>query len=166
MDVPISNSDIERYIPEATVVVYDELNKIDAEDLLRNLPCFILYETSKDYGHWTMLHNTKDGIEFFDSYGHKPDDEFSFISSKFRKQSGQSFPTLVRLLTDIVKKHKVSFNEYCFQGNDSSTCGKWCLMRAVSADTKNLEQFYDFVVTHCLDQGLTPDELVLKLVNP
>jgi hypothetical protein len=90
--------------------------------------CIILYESSPNYGHWTCVFKRKDNkIEHFDSYGYFPDKQLGFVDKKTNKMLGQGFKYLSRLLHDCPED--IHYNHFCYQGDDSSTCGRWCIMR-------------------------------------
>src|SRR6185437_15941702 len=55
-----------------------------------NRAAIILYETEPSYGHWCALFEVSSTmLEFFDSYGGKPDSQLSMVPAHFRQQSGQ-----------------------------------------------------------------------------
>ena len=73
---PMSDSDIHYYYPKAKIIKYSELKKYNnIEDLLPTIPdfVFILYEDSPENGHWTTTTRTKEGINYFDSFGKRVD---------------------------------------------------------------------------------------------
>jgi hypothetical protein len=143
MDKALSDVEIMSLIPEATIIMSPDLRKLDK---LPRLPLVILYETAPNFGHWTLLHdvprttNKKDGyvIEFFDSYGMKPDDELAFISPEYRRETAQSKKEIVRLLAGLPARVPISYNEYQFQaplgadGQPVNTCGRWIVLRYLS----------------------------------
>ena len=95
MEIPLSDDDIKKFIPN--VIVYSELKDFSPKTLFSSLPIIILYETSPNNGHWTLLHETVEGIEFFDSYGGLPDEELKFIHNN--QPHGSKLLNLLRVLT-------------------------------------------------------------------
>ena len=75
MNEPISNYDIlEKLKGRTRLIFYEDLNKIDnLIPLLDEGSLVILYKSKPDFGHWTAIIKTPEGIEFFDSYGDKPE---------------------------------------------------------------------------------------------
>ena len=136
MDKALSDSDILDIMPEATIILSPKLKQLKQ---LPRLPLVILYTTAPNFGHWTLLHNVLDErgrptIEFFDSYGMKPDDELRFISPEYRQETAQTKKELVRLLFGTGLSN-ISYNEYSFQapthpdGTPVNTCGRWIILR-------------------------------------
>jgi hypothetical protein len=141
---PISDTDILDLVDhKANLISYDkiakgvETGKIKSiYDILgKNKACIILYLTDKDYGHWTCCFENDDGsIEFFDSYGYKPDGEFNFIPKHIRETLKQNLPVLTALL--YAANVPIYFNEYHLQSSKPykdlappATCGYWVATR-------------------------------------
>lgn len=88
----------------------------------------LLYESKKDFGHWTLVFRSPDGtIEHFDSYGYMPDQELIFVPKKFKKVYYNKIPHLTLLLYN--SNEPVRFSQYKLQGEDVNTCGRWVAMR-------------------------------------
>ena len=128
---PLSSDQIANAIPGVTVLKYNELCHFDSLPL----PMVILYETEPNFGHWVAVLETPEGIEHFDSYGIIPDNELKWINPKFRTASGQDVKYLLRMLYDSGKD--INYNTYRFQGRDSSTCGRWAILRILFSDMTN-----------------------------
>jgi hypothetical protein len=161
---PLSDSDISRFIPN--IVKYSELKDINPRKLLNELPVVILYETGPNYGHWTLLHRLKNGnVEFFDSYGFKPDEEFYFIDK------GYQYPHyLWKLLVDIKKllgRNGIHYNEYHLQSSSDrrvATCGRWVILRHLFNDV-DIDAFNRGVIGLSGRLGISPDELVSRIIQ-
>lgn len=125
---PLSSKDIADAIPGVTVLKYNELCSYDSLPL----PLVVLYETEPNYGHWVAVLETPDGIEHFDSYGIIPDNELKWINPKFRSSSGQDVKCLLKMLYESRKP--VNYNSHRLQGRDSSTCGRWAILRILFSD--------------------------------
>lgn len=122
------------------IVKYSKLKNFkNIEEALHPHNKFItLYETKRNYGHWVCFwKNNKGEIHFFDSYGEKPDDQFRYIPIDFRKMtygdglSTKAYPQLTKFLYDYANKtnNDIRYNEFPFQSKNTSTCGKWCILR-------------------------------------
>lgn len=109
------------------VVVYHNLGDYSSiEELLGEKGAVILlYEMKRNFGHWVALFYTdesKSGIEFFDSYGMKPDEELNYA-----RYVNQTF------LKDLLNKYSGSVinNSKKLQifKNEVNTCGRWTALR-------------------------------------
>lgn len=91
----------------------------------------VLYETEDAYGHWcAMFEVSPTMLEFFDSYGGKPDSQLSMVPANYRQKSGQDYP----YLSDLIKRSgykNVIYNDQKLQksGPGTSTCGRWSALR-------------------------------------
>jgi len=133
--------------------IKDVLGKYDA--------CVILFETKENFGHWTCVYqNDSNVIDFFDSYGLKPDNELKFIPAQFRTKSNQAFTHL----TDLLYKSgcDVEYNHTRLQASLTgvNTCGRWVVARLLLRDMP-LANFVKFFKSKLL--GLSPDQLVTYL---
>ena len=156
MDKALSDSEILNIMPEATIILSPELKKLRR---LPPLPLVILYTTAPNFGHWTLLHEVPDKrgrptVEFFDSYGMKPDDQLAFISPAYRRESDQTKKELVRLLLGAGVgqdgEPSLSYNEYKFQapthpdGTPVNTCGRWIILRYLAGAGGGSPSLEDF----------------------
>lgn len=156
---PTTGNEVGRASYDVPVYLYSNianLNPIDLPKLLggkRNQAMIILIEDPKtpDVGHWTcVVYNSKtDEYYFFSSYGGRPDEEKnSFIRESDLLASNQAKNFIsdgLRILFDQGKK--VHYNEYEYQtiGDNTATCGIWCVAFILSG--MNPTQFHNFV-TH------------------
>lgn len=169
MDKAFSDAEILRVIPEATIILSPELKKLRR---LPSLPLVILYTTAPNYGHWTLLHRPgRPTIEFFDSYGMKPDDQLAYISPAYRRESDQTKKELVRLLLGSLDENEaglgMSYNEHEFQaprrpdGRPVNTCGRWIILRYLSGvGGLSLEEFRRIAW-----RGSDPDEWAVAMTG-
>jgi hypothetical protein len=134
---------------EHHIIKYSELaNYNNIEELLPNDKDYkiILVETKRNSGHWTAVIRNKNVIEYFDSYGIRPDGEFRFISMIMQKLLGESKHFLSKLLKDT--KLKVEWNNIEFQqdGSNVCTCGRWVsLFLKMSLMGYSLNAFQEFM---------------------
>ena len=123
---PISDDEILKYLKNSVkIVLYDQIPSFSSVDDFFSPTDFviILYGNTKKIGHWVSIQRLdNDTVEFFDSYGHSPDDNFL----------GENVHYLVRLLYQGGIKH-VFFNSTSLQYMDKavSTCGRWVVLRAM-----------------------------------
>ena len=158
MDTPLSDESIQRALPNARVMKYDELAQFKK---LPKLPLVLLYETSPDFGHWVTILRTPEGIEHFDPYGIIPDDELKWVPPGFRSQSSQDMKHLLALLYGSGKK--INYSPYKLQGDESSTCGRWAILRNRMSEFGN-DDFARTVLEVAHQLNMTPDELVIAAV--
>jgi len=161
MEISLSDRDIKKALNNKTKVIeYKELDNynsiLDVLDPYDNV--VILYVTKKGYGHWTCVIKHGKRIEFFDSYGYIPDDEFSFINKNFRKENGMENKKLLALLKDAQDNgYIIHYNENKLQkeADNINTCGRWCILR-IYLRNLSIDEFSDKVYN---------DKVVLKLTD-
>ena len=154
----LSTSDIQKLIPNATILSYDQLEGIDFASVC---PLVILYLHDNHYGHWTLITRRKNTIEFFDSYGYKPDRQFEYV--KNHKLNFKSFPYVCDGLIKCAEQgYKVEFNQYQFQ-KDGATCGRWVILRA-SLQDMDIDTFYKKIESARASARLSLDDLVCHLI--
>jgi hypothetical protein len=156
----LSNDDINAILdPDTRVFSYPEFNSMtsidEAFDPLGR--CVFLFLTeSERVGHWVcMFKRDSRTIEYFDSYGQKPDAQRSWLTAEKLAELNQSTPRLTELLKQ--SGYRVYYNTYQYQTDkaDINTCGRWCVARLICKDLSNL-QFYNCVKK----SGLSPDDWV------
>ena len=125
---------------QVEIVPYHTLNEYKSiEELLSKFGAIILlYETRENFGHYTALfYNMENDVEFFDSYGFKPDEELKFAT--YNLENG------IPYLTNLLKKYekKIVFNEYKFQAfkHEINTCGRWTSIRVRMRKYYSLKEF-------------------------
>jgi hypothetical protein len=128
----------------------------------------ILTETSKNCGHWCCILRYGDTIEWFDSYGGKPDSELHFIPTQMRRMLGEETALLTRLLKTMNKSDKLVYNKTKFQvlNDEVATCGRWVIARIICfLIGYNLEEFKEFIDTYCLNNDMPPDVAVCNFTG-
>ena len=135
--IAMDDTDIKFYLPKAKIITYDELFKVkDIEKLLpRHKSYFILLYPveSKTNGHWVCMSRYDKTLEYFDSYGLKPDEPLEW--SKFKKT-----PHYLSLLLGKTKL-RIHYNTIDFQSKRDytiSTCGAFCVFRIPTLTEMNL----------------------------
>jgi hypothetical protein len=149
MDYSLSSKDIKDFLDnKIRVIVYRELSKFQNIDQLLDPydGCVILYETEHGYGHWTLLMRTRWGIEFFDSYGVRIDDQISAIRENYRDIKGQLVPHLTMMILNSGYDHIIS-NKHPLQKKSMNiqTCGRWCIFRYINrfSDLRSFLKLFD-----------------------
>lgn len=142
-------------------MLYRDLAKCQ---ILPALPLFLLYETSPNRGHWTLIDETPEGIEHFDSYGLMPDKELAFVPEPFRAASDQLHTHLLRLL--LATGRPIVYNHHKFQaGGNIATCGRWCILRHMLRDLTT-NQFIKAIGGGVRAFEMAPDQLAVYLTEP
>jgi hypothetical protein len=161
----LSKSDILKKI-NTNIVYYEDLkNYKRIEDLLYPYDSVILmYKQVPYYGHWVTIIKNKHGIEFFDSYGDKPDEEKKHIKKSFLIESGQFKDVLLDLLIEATNRHKIYYNEHKIQDTKNSTCGKHGILRIIMKDL-NTQQYFNFIKKASKELKISPDEFVNRVYN-
>ena len=164
---PLDDKEIIDYLPDAKILTYPELENINTiEQLLPNDKSYfiLLYLDSPNSGHWTLLSRYKNTIEFFCSYGSKPDASLLWLDFSTRVELKTDKPHLTRLLNDATNKFKIVYNPIQYQSKNTSvaTCGRYCIYRIKCLLEKNLnlEKFYTHMNGLRRVAGLTNDEIV------
>lgn len=167
IDIPLSNEDILKKLNnngiEANFVQYHQLKNMETLDDV--LPCILLYELHYPIGHFCCLFENKEGLNYFDSTGHIPDQllESNFDHVAGRESLGADFTFLNALLYDYMARHKCKliYNEYKLQSENSNNCGCWCTIRLLFQDLTNTE-FNNIWKQYNIKQR---QEKVIKLFN-
>jgi hypothetical protein len=164
MKKPLSDQEIMNLVNnKAKFVIYPQLYKMKHVDeaLGPYGACFILYETSENYGHWVCLIKQKNKLEFFDPYSAKPDDEIKQIPEYFREVSHQNYPHLSVLLYN--SGYPIEYNHTKLQEkrSDISTCGRHVACRI---NNRNMP-LNEYVKALTSQKGLTPDQVVTIITS-
>lgn len=143
-------------IPYTDVHLYNDINDLFATDKV-----LINYLSKKNFGHWVGLHKKDNVITFFDSYGDIPDDQIQFIPKKYRIESMQDFPYLIKLMKkwkDEKPGREIHFNDEQFQrySEKIQTCGRWVGLFLRYANDYLIEDFI-----HIMNE--VKDESIKKL---
>jgi hypothetical protein len=155
----LSNQDIQDILePDTKILTYPEFCTMDhideAFDSLGR--CVFLFLTkSATSGHWLcMFKRGANTIEYFDSYGDKPEDQRKWLTPEQLQALNQGEPCLLELLK--ASRYKVYYSPYDYQSdkNDINTCGRWVAARLLKKELTN-KQFYHFVISDMKQSGLT-----------
>ena len=155
----LSNDDINAILdPDTKVFSYPRFNTMThIDEAFDNLGrCVFLFLTeSKTVGHWLCMFKRDGYIEYFDSYGEKPEAQRGWLSQSELEDYDEAIPSLFYLLKQ--SRYKVFYNTYPYQKDkkDINTCGRWCAARLICKDMTNL-QFYNVATK----SGYSPDDWV------
>jgi len=141
LEYMVSDTDFDKMLGVGVggkIMKYSELNNYSSLDHLLPEPKdyrIILTETKPSSGHWCLLSkypNKKGGdtVEWFDSYGMRPDGELSFISSAMKRILGESNHKLTQLIDGSGMNHTYNKKKFQILADNISTCGRWCMLRA------------------------------------
>lgn len=151
----LTNSDLSELI-DTNIYILNDLKRFNnIDDVLGpDGSAYILIETDgENQGHWLLLFKKGKTIEFFDSFGIKPDEQKFFVEDEQLDRNNY--------LSMLLKKspYTITYNHYKFQELDATTCGRWISMRLYLKDY-TLRQFKDLIVKLTKKYDITPDELV------
>lgn len=135
------------------VLLYNELyDYLTLEELLdkNNKAVIILYLHDNDnFGHYcciTRIPNIKgkEAVEFWDSYGCKPDAVVNTATEEINEKYEQGDKYLSKIMKE--SPYVLTFNEHKFQKPDPTvnTCGPWCCTRLMNKSL-SLDQFYNMI---------------------
>lgn len=167
---PLSDADIREFLDHPMILKYSDLaNYPTLHDVLPEVGsyCFLLYESSLNNGHWTVILRPEEGIvEYFDSYGGYVDDPLRWTDNSTQVGLGVSKPYLSILLRKTPEE--VIYNKTKFQkdGPNINDCGRWCILRVVTMMYGlNLKDFKEFVEERVKKNKISPDQLVTDIIH-
>lgn len=144
----LSNDDINEILePDTKVFTYPEFAKMsNINEAFDNLGrCVFLFLTeSESMGHWVCMFKRDGHIEYFSSYGDKPEAEREWVNQEQLEKLGQGQPYLLDLLQRSKMPVYVSTYPYQSDRKDISTCGRWCVARLICKELTH-KQFYNLV---------------------
>ena len=164
---PLSDADVRALLHGATAVkTYPDLRAARSmDDVLHDGRCALLYLTTSDTeGHWTGILRTPRGIEYFDSYGHAPDEPLTWLSPQKAMALHEGQRDLTRLLHDAsARGEPVSYNKHAFQAlrnRNMATCGRHVACRLMCNDM-TLPEYADMLAS----TGMNADEFVTRVTD-
>lgn len=128
-DYELSEDDIRKLLGNVRIITYPDLAKETLQSLLpKDGIVVILFLTeSKQEGHWTALLRRGDTIEYFDSYGIKPDGERAWLDQRHRISLEETRPLIHELLKGYTGP--VTYNRKKLQKGSVATCGRHVVVR-------------------------------------
>ncbi len=144
----LSAQDIQDILePDTKIFTYPAFNDMSSieeafDPLGRSV--FLFLTESPTSRHWLCMFKRRGHIEYFDSYGGRPDSQRKWLSPEELERLDESEPSLTTLLRR--SGYRVYANTYPYQSKreDVSTCGRWVVARLICKDMSN-EQFYHAV---------------------
>ena len=164
---PMDDQDITHYLPNARLMTYNELSEIqNITDLLPKHKSYviILYPVkSVTDGHWVCLTRYRRIIEYFDSYGKKPDDPLSW--GKYRDTP--------HYLSKLLGKTnlRVVYNTIEFQSKrdyNISTCGSYSVFRILTMIEMDADLEKNNLILKTLkevNEDKSYDDIVVEFIN-
>ena len=165
----VSDTDFSKYLgadASSKILKYADLaNYQTIYDLIPNVNDYkiILTESQKNVGHWCALLRYNNTLEWWDSYGVRPDGELQFIPAKIKQELGETQHHLTRLINTSNRGEKVIYNHKKIQilKDGINTCGKWTIARIKAfLNGFDLKHFQDFIEDECNETGKPADVVV------
>ena len=148
---------------KAQFVQYSDLHKIPTiEQLLGpHKKCVLLYQTSKNYGHYVAVWEHNNTIFFSDSYGGIVDSQLRYVPHDLKTELNSNHNYLIKLMYESGKK--VQFNQYKLQSRepDVSTCGRWSVNRLRFPEI-SIDEYHNIFKQS--SRYISNDELIVLLV--
>lgn len=159
-DLPLSLDDMFLLTKNRTnIVLYHDLATVaDIRELFTDSnSLIILYEFNSNTGHYVCLTHRPElkQMDFFNSYGLKPDQEIELYRDKT--------PWLSILLGRLRNfGYSISINKYQLQifKEHINTCGRWAILRSLFPERNHLEFVQWISSIHKSLKGLSNDEIV------
>jgi hypothetical protein len=133
---PMTNFDLERYIGKNKIVKYSNLDELYT-NIYELLPLpidfrIILFETTRDSGHWVSVirNDKKKEMIYLDSYGSPLGTLYRNVSKNSNITLGNQPNAILDLLKTRRKNIKLIVNTFSFQSItlESETCGRWVIL--------------------------------------
>jgi len=169
---PMSDGDIRYYYPNSKIMTINEISKYRTIDELlpNNIDyIFILWEASKNRGHWCLIIKDKQNnlIEYFDPYGYYYTAPIYWVGSGMREVLNLK-PYVKNLLEN--SNYNIEWNGFDFQNKEDkkmSTCGRHCCFRLMTFLNHRitLNEYITLMKGLKKKTKLTFDEIVSDLIN-
>ena len=167
----LGDNDIHKYLPDATIIKYSELEKCNSIDeiLPKNKSyCFLLYEDQPNSGHWTVISRFNDKLQYFDSYGGAVDKPLKWSNKETREELNQLTPFLTKLFncSDLDS----FYNDIDYQnmkGFGINTCGRHCINYILNMKNNDmdLDEYYKMMKQVKDITGRDYDEIVSLAID-
>ena len=148
---------------KAQFVQYSDLHRIPTIDVLLgpHKKCVLLYQTSKNYGHYVAVWEHNNTIFFSDSYGGIVDSQLRYVPHDLKTELNSNHNYLIKLMYESGKK--VQFNQYKLQSRepDVSTCGRWSVNRLRFPEI-SIDEYHNIFKQS--SRYISNDELIVLLV--
>ena len=173
MDYFVTSSDLQSIFKNCKIVKYADLeNYKDIYQLMPNRMdfVFLLTESEKNSGHWTLLIRDDNVFEYYDSYGTSPKRILDYIPNYMNKKLGNDYgEDLGKMIKSIKATDMFVHNKTKFQKEapNINTCGRWVIARLslFLSDDLNLKEFTELMKTKAKKLKMTNDEFITFLVT-
>ncbi len=163
----MDEGDVRFYLKDANIIQYRSLVGYTMQKLLpRNKSYVIIHYpvSSENQGHWVVITRFNRTFEYFDSYGGKPDDPFSWPTSNFKW-----YPHYLSSMFRRTKM-KVVYNTTAFQTKKNlnvSTCGAYVVFRVLTMLEMNASMQKNNQMLEHLHKttGQSYDDIVVNYIN-
>lgn len=176
MTEPMSDADLEVYLPQAKIFMFRELKSYPTIQSILRKPrdyFIMLYEHTPQNGHWVAVLRYESTIEFFCPYGSSPYSPNSPLEWNSPEQN-QVVDATHNYLEDLLNNAKtqgwsVIHNKMDFQEKRSNinTCGAFCVWRVLCLmeDNMDLSAFQSAMKKIHTQTGLSYDEIVADAIE-
>jgi hypothetical protein len=176
MTEPMSDADLEVYLPQAKIFMFRELKGYSTIQSILRKPrdyMILLYEHTPQNGHWVAVMRYENTIEFFCPYGSSPYSPNSPLEWNSPEQNAVVDATH-NYLEDLLNKAKmdgwdVIYNKMDFQEkrDNVNTCGAFCVWRVLCLieDNMNLSAFQNGMKELHKRMGISYDEIVADAIE-
>jgi hypothetical protein len=167
----LGDNDIRKYLPDAPIVKYSELENCGSiDDILPSEKsyCFLLYEDQPNSGHWVVISRFKDMLQYFDSYGGAVDKPLKWTDKKTRKELNQLTPFLTNLFNSSDLDSFYNDVDYqSMKGFGINTCGRHCINYILNMknNNMNLDDYYKMMKQVKDITGRDYDEIVSMAID-
>ena len=163
--IELPNRDISRMCEHKVAIhSYEELAMMSDYTQLFNgrEGCVLLYETRHNFGHWVLLINLGDRVEFFDPLGIRIDQELKLVPENLRSGLNEDVPHLTHLLQNVhVIENTTQLQRVDYHIN---TCGRHVVSRfKMFLDGFDLKSYLRLFERQKEDPDLTVSKLTLLL---
>jgi hypothetical protein len=176
MTEPMSDADLEVYLPQAKIFMFRELQSYPTIQSILRKPrdyFIMLYEHTPQNGHWVAVLRYESTIEFFCPYGSSPYSPNSPLEWNSPEQN-QVVDATHNYLEDLLNNAKtqgwsVIHNKMDFQEkrNNINTCGAFCVWRVLCLmeDNMDLSAFQSAMKKIHTQTGMSYDEIVADAIE-
>ena len=173
---PMSDADLEVYLPQAKIFMFRELKGYPTIQSILKRPrdyMILLYEHTPQNGHWVAVLRYENTIEFFCPYGSSPYSPNSPLEWNSPEENAVVDATH-NYLEDLLNKAKtdgwdVIYNKMDFQEkrDNVNTCGAFCVWRVLCLmeDNMNLSAFQNGMKELHKRMGISYDEIVADAIE-
>ena len=169
----VTSTDLQSIFKKCKIVKYADLDNY--KDIYQLLPnrmdfVFLLTESEKNSGHWTLIIRDNNIFEYYDSYGTSPKNILDYIPSFKNKQLGNNYgEDLGKMIRSIKPTDKFIYNKTKFQKEapNINTCGRWVIARLslFLSDDLNLKEFTKLMKTKAKNLKMSNDQFITFLVT-